>query len=348
MLLEVNKRCWHIVSFTDSGHRLATIMQKVLATHKKYKREYCDLSHFIRHAFEQNESTSKEGLLIIGATGIAVRSISPYVKDKYTDPPVVVIDDYGHFVISLLSGHLGGANKAAAEFSQFLQHKGYKAEPVITTATDVRGLQGIEEILERYGVLLKPAKDAIKSINLAIANHKSIRIDFDPLLGVQPMILPVADGVDNGSIQIVITLRKPQAWFGEKSIDYVFYSKTLVVGTGCRKGLCNSQYKEGLLDALDEGGFEKETIKMFCSIDIKSDEQCIKEAQSWLDAEFVCYEKELLRAYEPAFQGSIFVKEQVGVAAVAGPSALVASGDELAFTVYKKAGCTFSFGRLIK
>lgn len=348
MLSEVNQRCWHIVSFTDSGHKIETLMQKALTTHKNYKKEDGNLSHFIKHAFEQNVNTANEGVLFIGATGIAVRSIAPYVKDKYTDPPVVVIDDHGHFVISLLSGHLGGANKATADFSQFLKHRGYKAEAVITTATDVRGLQGIEEILLKYGVPLKPAKEAIRSINLSIANNKSIRIDFDPLLGVQPILLQSVNGADNASAQIVITLRKPEAWFGEQPIDYVFYSKTLVVGTGCRKGLSISQYKEGLLDALNGGGFEKDAIKMFCSIDIKSDEPCIKEAQCWLEADFVCYDKEMLLVHESAFQGSTFVQSQVGVAAVAGPSAMVATADELALTVYKKTGCTFAFGRLIK
>lgn len=80
-----------------------------------------------------------DGIIFIGAAGIAVRSIAPYVQSKKSDPAVVVVDECGRFVISLLSGHLGGANALAHQAAKILN-----AIPVVTTATDLQGKFAVE------------------------------------------------------------------------------------------------------------------------------------------------------------------------------------------------------------
>jgi cobalt-precorrin 5A hydrolase len=346
---EIKGKKWHVVSFTHSGKAITNCLKHELNVHQEYdKNKHISLDNFVKDAFELNGSTRSEGLLFIGATGIAVRSIAPFIKDKVSDPPVIVIDDQGFYVISLLSGHLGGANLSAKWMSSLLKHHGYHAEPVITTATDIRGLLGIEEILKRYNVPIEPNRESIKKINMLIANGGQLRIEFDPLLTSEGTIEIEGNHRDFGMACVGISLRKPETWTCDRRMDHVFYSKTLVVGTGCKKGLDFQNYKTELLEALDESGFSIESVGFLSSISIKSKEPCLIETSEWLQASFICHDVKILKTYEAQYDGSDFVKKQVGVSAVAGPSAMVITEDPLAQTVYKKTGCTFAFGRMKK
>ena len=90
-----------------------------------------------------------DGLIFIGAAGIAVRLIAPYLKDKLTDPAVIVVDEAGQFAISLLSGHVGGANRLTEWIAKILE-----AVPVVTTASDVRGRTAIDVWAVEHGLVL--------------------------------------------------------------------------------------------------------------------------------------------------------------------------------------------------
>ena len=94
-----------------------------------------------------------DGLIFIGAAGIAVRLIAPYLKDKLTDPAVVVVDEAGKFAISLLSGHVGGANRLAEQTAALLN-----AVPVVTTASDVRGRTAIDVWAADHGLVITDRK----------------------------------------------------------------------------------------------------------------------------------------------------------------------------------------------
>lgn len=346
---EIKGKKWHVVSFTHLGKEIANCLNRELNVHQEYDKTIDgSLESFVKNTFEMNVSTCSEGLIFIGATGIAVRSIAPFIQDKVNDPPVIVIDDQGYYIISLLSGHLGGANLSAKWISSLLKNHGYHAEPVITTATDIRGLLGIEEILKRYNVPIEPNREIIKKINMHIANGGQLRIDFDPFLTSEGTIELKGNHGIAGNMCVGISLRKPETWIGNQSMNHIFYSKTLAVGTGCKKGLDFQNYKSGLLEALDESGFSIESVGIISSISIKSEEPCLIETSEWLQAGFICHDVHILKAYETHFKGSDFVKKQVGVSAVAGPSAMVITEDILAQTVYKKTGCTFAFGRIKK
>ena len=106
--------------------------------------------------------SSMDALIFVGACGIAVREIAPYVKSKKTDPAVLCIDEAGRFVIPLLSGHIGGANALAVELAEKLG-----ATAVVTTATDVRGKFSVDAWAARHGCVISDMGLA-KAVSAAI------------------------------------------------------------------------------------------------------------------------------------------------------------------------------------
>ena len=132
------------LSFTNKGKILGNSIVDYSIQHKK-RDEYA-VDHYINNEIPGGIKSilstivkEYDGLVFISATGIAVRMISPYIKNKTLDPAVVVVDDLGKFSISLLSGHIGGGNKLANWIGKLLG-----AIPVITTASDNRGIESID------------------------------------------------------------------------------------------------------------------------------------------------------------------------------------------------------------
>jgi cobalt-precorrin 5A hydrolase len=110
------------------------------------------------------DNWDKDALVFIGSCGIAVRAVAPHVKSKTSDPAVIVIDELGTFVISLLSGHLGGANELALRLAEQLS-----ALPVITTATDINGVFALDSQAKAQGMKIANP-DKIKSYSSALLN----------------------------------------------------------------------------------------------------------------------------------------------------------------------------------
>lgn len=140
-----------------------------------------------------------DALIFITATGIAVRMIAPHIVSKLSDPAVLVIDELGRHVISLLSGHVGGANDLALKVAEII-----KSEPVITTATDVNNKFAIDSIAAKLGLMPEP-KEAIKVINSAILNGEPVYVTAgDTVLNLTPMKLIAGIGCRRGTSKELI------------------------------------------------------------------------------------------------------------------------------------------------
>lgn len=139
--------------FEKQGHRV------LLASKSKYLKDSIQESV---SKWTESRFSSDDGILFVGACGIAVRSIAPYVASKKSDPAVLVIDECGKFVISLLSGHLGGANELALTASEILN-----AQAVVTTATDLH---------QRFAVDIFAKKNSCDIVNMTAAKEISAAV----------------------------------------------------------------------------------------------------------------------------------------------------------------------------
>ncbi len=123
-----------------------------------------------------NIFNSYDCIIGVMATGIMIRNICTLIKNKNEDPAVLVIDEMGKHVISLISGHLGGANDFSIKIADIID-----AEPIITTSTDINNKLGIDSLARRYYLKIDDISK-IKYINSALINNEQVEIAFNPKL----------------------------------------------------------------------------------------------------------------------------------------------------------------------
>ena len=165
-----------IISFTDRGQQLAELLaDRLCGTATRCGRD-CSLAEWVRDAFD-----SADALIYVGAVGICVRTIAPYIKSKTRDPAVVVIDETGRYVIPVLSGHLGGANDLARRIARLTG-----AEPVITTATDLAHAFSVDAWARIQGCVVEnPGRIKAVSSKILAGDDIVIASDF-PISGEVP------------------------------------------------------------------------------------------------------------------------------------------------------------------
>ena len=172
-----------VIAFTRAGSRYAVRIKEAMEERGDRCEAYgkgkeaaqwgvCPVEESLR---DWTERAFREcgGLIFIGAAGIAVRAVAPFVKSKALDPAVLCMDEQGHFVISLLSGHLGGANELARTIAAELG-----ALPVITTATDAGGRFSVDDFARRENLYLDDLKLA-KEIAADVVEQRTIGLYSD-------------------------------------------------------------------------------------------------------------------------------------------------------------------------
>ncbi|MBP2645551.1 MAG: cobalamin biosynthesis protein CbiG [Firmicutes bacterium] len=286
-----------------------------------------------------------EGLVFIMAAGIVVRVLAPHVRDKRFDPAVVVLDEAGEHVISLLSGHIGGANELARMLAEPIQ-----ARPVITTATDVLNKPAADLLAVRMGLEIEPF-DKMKHINASIANGERVvfAIDSDLAkhdhytrlaldLGVTKVAeLTVLADTDSYDAAVILsdkemTVEKPHVFLRPA---------TLAVGIGCRRETESSQIDAALDHACHKIGRSKKSIAIIATASAKQDEAGLLAAVQQMGVPLEIFSNEELEACIERYQleTSSFVKAQIGVGNVCEPAALLGGQTDqllLSKTIYGK------------
>lgn len=312
-----------LISFTDRGAEIARSIQTILGgDHTEAKREVSfSLSNWAEQAFGKYTA-----LVFVGAAGIAVRAISPWVRSKAADPAVLCVDEAGRFVIPLLSGHLGGANALAEKLAERLG-----ATAVITTATDLRHAFAVDLWAKKQELaVLQPER--IKTVSAKVLQGEQIQITCPwPVAGEPPSGVRLADAGD------VVVDYRPQPGRALQLAPRVLY-----LGIGCRRGTDAEHLETVFQRFCGEKKLLPEAIRGAASIDLKADEPGLLafcQSHAW---PLTCFDAETLASLEGDYSPSEFVKSTVGVDNVCERSAVLASGGELIEKKYAFDGVTFA------
>lgn len=288
--------------------------------------------------------------IFVGATGIAVRSIAPLLCSKDTDPAVLVVDQKARFVISLLSGHLGGANAWAAVVAELLG-----ATPVITTATDMEALPAMDLLAREKGLALSDlaAMEGFKTVSAALLAGRLVHLyDPDDWLGLcnSPFFVPadspeeaagpILSGQKEAGACVIVTERDPVLWGltaqnsvaeerEEQSSSFsgtplVLHPPALFIGIGCRLGITAAAILRALHEAYTKAGLSLAASVAFASVDAKEQEAGLQEAAEQLGLPLYFYGTDILGAL-PVTKPSSNVMERFGIPGVCEPAALAAA-----------------------
>lgn len=257
-----------------------------------------------------------DAMVFIGAAGIAVRAIAPYVKSKATDPAVLVTDENGAYVIPVLSGHIGGANELAAAAAKALE-----AQAVITTATDCRGMFSVDVFARKNGLAMDDLKTA-KYISADLLSGQPVGLfsDFPTGGPIPDGLLP--DTMCRHNIRITIGCRAS----GESPRDRMLrlVPACVAVGIGCRRGTGEETIRAVVEKVMEENRLDMKSICALSSIDIKKEEAGIRELADRLEVPFLTYTGEELGAVPGTFSESAFVYKTVGIGNVCERAAMAA------------------------
>lgn len=332
---EGEKRGIAICAFTDKGETLARGLAPRLAEHmaevfpaasESAQDGYTARTDLVTVTrIGQNEGKEpladwtqenwykRRALLFIGAAGIAVRAVSPYVKKKTLDPAVIVLDEEGTYIIPLLSGHIGGAVQLSKTIAGLTG-----GNAVITTASDMRGAFAIDTWAHNRGLaILNPEK--IVDVTSAVLDGRQVRLSSAiPLTGSLPSAFDPGYAAKNAEVVI--------SPYVTNSGNALLLSPFISVGIGMKKGISKRQLSIALEDFCKEYGFLRGAIRTLFTIDLKKDEEGLNEFCREEGFGLVFYSADMLSRVPGEFTSSEFVKEVTGVDNVCERAAILGEG----------------------
>lgn len=355
-----------IITYTHEGmktaRRAANVMKAaeaevVIYCHSRCAGDYETevipfeaIGRIIKDIFE-----SADRILFICALAIAVRAIAPYLKSKVTDPAVLVADEGGRFLISVLSGHIGGANEWCSRLAEALDML-----PVITTATDARGMFAVDLFAKEHSLrIVNPAM--IKEISGRVLNGERVGIT-----GADVYKAVICDAIKQYNNQLWLTdnngrlagCENTNQAEGDEAVNYNIeaggyiedeyiesgiqivteydtepaFKNTLrlvpmelAVGIGCRRGKSLEEIRRAVKNTFASNKLMMDSIAVIASVDKKADEQGIIMLARQLKVPYMTYSAKRLSQAEGEFCTSEFVRKQVGVDNVCERSACLAS-----------------------
>jgi cobalt-precorrin 5A hydrolase len=277
-----------------------------------------------------------ERLVFHVSLGAVVRLIAGHLKSKDEDPAVLVIDDAGRFVISVLSGHVGGANAFTEEVAALIG-----ATPVVTTASDVGGTIPVDILGRELGWQVDPAtKPNITRVSASVVNEEPVAFvqetgetNWWTRGGPLPRSITLCDSLDdpavaraNAVLWVTDKALSGPAWDAVKGRSVVYRPRSLVLGLGCDKGTSRETLLEAVEKALGDAGLSIQCVRAVATIDKKADESGINALAEELGVPVTRYPAETLAAVPGVPNPSEVVLKYMGTPAVGEPAAMLAAG----------------------
>lgn len=318
------------LAFTDRGEALARDLARALGGEAMRSGQPETLREWTEKRF-----VSGGALVFVGAVGIAVRAIAPYVDQKWKDPAVVAVDECGRFAVPLLSGHLGGANRLARAIAQLCG-----ATPVVTTATDLHGLFAVDDWARVQNLcVIEPERIRTVSAKVLAGGTLHLYSRF-PIKGTPPDEVELLSAPPAGEFSpapdVFLSVHR------EDGEALHLAPRAVVLGVGCRRGISRESIEDAFTAFLAESGLLPQAVRAVASIDLKKDEEGLLafcRAHGWpLETRSARELNETPGDFTP----SPFVQSVTGTDNVCERSAAAVSGGAILHRKYSLGGVTMA------
>ena len=322
-----------IIPISEAGERVAARLQKSLAeaAASPCRGRVGDGISIITRSEVGMYWNAFDAFVFIGAMGICVRTIAPYIKDKHEDPAVVCVDSLGHHAISVLSGHVGGANELANTVANILG-----ANPIITTQSDNAGLWALDTFQERFDWPVASDIDDMNDCIFAFVNRKPTALlievhdegtDYlEQTLPSHVTIIHDISEADPKKYKLLIIVSPFIHEEQEGLLELHFVPMVGTIGFGLAH---HPDDYELIYDQIDEAFADFGVLPCahrYCTIDVKADEEFIEELQNKYNEEVVFFTAEELATVKVP-NPSETVRKHVGTPSVCEAAAILGSNN---------------------
>lgn len=324
--MKISMICFSLTG-QETGERLANGLkalghQVLFAKKSRYIEDSIEESS---RTWAQKQFEMAQAIIFVGACGIAVRSIAPFIQGKKTDPAVLVTDECGKFVISLLSGHLGGANELAVTAAELL-----KAVPVVTTATDLHQQFAVDVFAKKNGCDILHMKEAKETSAALLAGERVGFYSEYPFDGRLPKGLVLCDekgrpmdaGEESPRVGISVSVYKNRTPF---PVTTAIVPKTITIGMGCKKDRDPQAVIQAGEECVRELGIYQEAVEALATIELKKEEPGLHALKDKWKLPLLIYREQELLGLAGDFTSSAFVRSVAGVDNVCERSAVLGS-----------------------
>ena len=306
-----------VIQINEAGKDIALMLQRQLSAKSIQRTDVGDLWNDF------------DAFIFIGAMGICIRTIAPYIKDKHTDPAVVCIDSLGQHVVSVLSGHVGGANDLTKKVAAILG-----ANPVITTQSDNAGFWALDTLEKRFDWSVASDIEDMNDCIFAFVNRQPTALllqvrdeGTDYLEKTLPEHVTLINDIKEAAAskyKFLIIVSPFNLPYPDNMLVLHFVPMVGTIGFGLAH---HPEDYEQIYDEIDEAFADRGVLpcaKKYCTIDVKADEPFVEELRDVYEEEVVFFTAEELAEVKVP-NPSTTVAKHVGTPSVCEAAAILGS-----------------------